>query len=99
MPNMMGKEKVQKKLLQDLGTVFRAVMKQYNLAPGDFPDLDTFRSKCEELNFAKFPKLKPKLLQVCKVYCACCSLSCSVKHHVRSHCIVCSCSGMKRRFA
>jgi EH domain-containing protein 1 len=64
MPNMMGKEKVQKKLLQDLGTVFRAVMKQYNLAPGDFPDLDTFRSKCEELNFAKFPKLKPKLLQV-----------------------------------
>ena len=86
MPNMMGKEKVQKKLLQDLGTVFRAVMKQYNLAPGDFPDLDTFRSKCEELNFAKFPKLKPKLLQVvtsCCVFtlhsvCCYCAVWCSV---------------------
>eukprot|EP00611_Tribonema_gayanum_P021406 TRINITY_DN4107_c0_g1_i1.p1 TRINITY_DN4107_c0_g1~~TRINITY_DN4107_c0_g1_i1.p1 ORF type:complete len:617 (+),score=239.25 TRINITY_DN4107_c0_g1_i1:132-1853(+) len=63
MPGMVGKEKAQRKLMQDMGSVFRAVMKQYNLAPGDFPDLETFRSKCEELSFAKFPKLKPKMLQ------------------------------------
>ena len=40
MPQMMGKEKVQKKLIADMAGVFRSVMKQHNLAPGDFPDLE-----------------------------------------------------------
>mmetsp|Transcript_10070 Transcript_10070/g.14205 ORF Transcript_10070/g.14205 Transcript_10070/m.14205 type:complete len:561 (-) Transcript_10070:92-1774(-) len=63
MPNMMGKEKAQGRLMEDMGVVFRTVMKQYNLAPGDFPDLEAFRAKCDELSFAKFPRLKPKMLQ------------------------------------
>lgn len=63
MPAMMGKEKAQKKLIADLGGVFRSTMKQFNLAPGDFPDLEIFKQKCLELNFSKFPKLKPKMLQ------------------------------------
>ncbi|CAM9773481.1 unnamed protein product [Scytosiphon promiscuus] len=63
MPSMMGKEKVQKKLTADLAQVFRAVMKQHNLAPGDFPDLEPFRSKLADTNFIKFPKLKVKMLE------------------------------------
>ncbi|CAM9451987.1 unnamed protein product [Chrysoparadoxa australica] len=63
MPQMMGKEKTQRKLMQDMGGVFRTVMKQYNLAPGDFPDIEQFKSKCSEMNFSKFPKLRPKMLQ------------------------------------
>lgn len=47
----------------ELGTVFRAVMKQHNLAPGDFPDLEPFRSKLADTNFTRFPKLKPKMLE------------------------------------
>ncbi|CAM9865836.1 unnamed protein product, partial [Discosporangium mesarthrocarpum] len=62
MPAMMGKEKVQKKLISDLGGVFRAVMKQHNLAPGDFPDLEAFRAKLTDTSFAKFQRLKPKML-------------------------------------
>lgn len=47
----------------DLAQVFRAVMKQHNLAPGDFPDLEPFRSKLADTNFIKFPKLKVKMLE------------------------------------
>ena len=37
MPSLMGKEKKQAKLIADLPSVFRIVMKSNNLAPGDFP--------------------------------------------------------------
>jgi biotin synthase-related radical SAM superfamily protein len=37
MPNLMGKEKKQQQLINDLPNVFRVVLKKYNLAPGDFP--------------------------------------------------------------
>lgn len=50
-------------VLADLAQVFRAVMKQHNLAPGDFPDLEPFRSKLADTNFTKFPKLKVKMLE------------------------------------
>lgn len=49
--------------ISDLAQVFRAVMKQHNLAPGDFPDLEPFRSKLADTNFIKFPKLKVKMLE------------------------------------
>jgi hypothetical protein len=37
MPALVGKEKKQQKLINDLPNVFRSIMKKYNLAPGDFP--------------------------------------------------------------
>ena len=37
MPTLMGKEKKQAKLINDLPNVFRSILKKYNLAPGDFP--------------------------------------------------------------
>lgn len=37
MPTLMGKEKKQQKLINDLPNVFRSIMKKYNLAAGDFP--------------------------------------------------------------
>ena len=57
-----GKAKKQEKLLNDMGGVFRTVMKKYNLAAGDFPEIDSFRLKLAEMNFAKLPKLNVKLL-------------------------------------
>lgn len=44
MPMMMGHKKKQKELTDDLAKVFRAVMKRYALAAGDFPDLEDFKS-------------------------------------------------------
>ena len=38
------------------------VMKKYNLAPGDFPDIRDFQDKLTELDFSKFHGLKQKLI-------------------------------------
>mmetsp|Transcript_2253 Transcript_2253/g.3109 ORF Transcript_2253/g.3109 Transcript_2253/m.3109 type:complete len:573 (+) Transcript_2253:244-1962(+) len=59
---MMSREKKQKKMIEDLPSVFRTVMKTYNLAPGDFPDIDMFREKLREMNFSKFSKLKTSVI-------------------------------------
>jgi EH domain-containing protein 1 len=45
-----------------MGSVFRTVMKKYNLAPGDFPDLADFLSKIADLDFTKFHSLRLKVL-------------------------------------
>lgn len=38
-------------------------MKRYNLSPGDFPDIEDFRSKLREQDFSKFAALKPQLVE------------------------------------
>ena len=58
MPAMMGREKKQKKLIADLPNVFRAIMKKYDLSPGDFPDINQFMAKLNESKFAEFNTLK-----------------------------------------
>lgn len=60
MPTVMGKEKKQKKLINDLPNVFRTILKKYNLAAGDFPDLTTFSQKLTESKFAEFHSLSQK---------------------------------------
>lgn len=62
MPMLMGKAKTQNKLIADLQTVFRSVHKKYNLAFGDFPEFEDFKSKLAEQDFSKFPALKPKMI-------------------------------------
>jgi EH domain-containing protein 1 len=58
MPSFMGQKKKQEQLLGDLGGVFRAVMKQDVLSPGDFPDVNDMRNKvmmqgCEKQHCGK----------------------------------------------
>jgi EH domain-containing protein 1 len=80
MPTMMGKEKKQQKLINDLPNVFRTILKTYNLAPGDFPDIAHFSEKLKEMKFSEFSTLSkkqmdeldnvlnteiPKLMEVC----------------------------------
>lgn len=60
MPALMGKEKKQKKLIADLPTVFRTIMKKYDLAPGDFPEIASFSNKLHETKFAEFNTLSEK---------------------------------------
>ena len=45
-----------------MGKIFRTVMKRFNLAPGDFPDIEDFKAKACEQDFSKFSGLKQKLL-------------------------------------
>jgi len=62
MPALMGKEKKQNKLIADLPNVFRTILKKYNLAPGDFPDITAFSSKLRETKFSEFNTLSQKQL-------------------------------------
>eukprot|EP01041_Mallomonas_annulata_P010242 gene10242-21360_t len=63
MPMFMGKEKKQHEMIDKLDGVFRSVMKRYNLAAGDFPDLADFKSKLAEQDFTKFNPLRIKLIE------------------------------------
>lgn len=57
MPAVMGKEKKQQKLINDLPNVFRNVMKKHSLSAGDFPDIADFSAKLKEVKFAEFSSL------------------------------------------
>jgi GTPase SAR1 family protein len=60
MPSLMGKEKKQNKLIADLPNVFRSILKKYNLAPGDFPDIASFSAKLRDVKFAEFNTMQQK---------------------------------------
>mmetsp|Transcript_8400 Transcript_8400/g.7524 ORF Transcript_8400/g.7524 Transcript_8400/m.7524 type:complete len:548 (+) Transcript_8400:33-1676(+) len=64
MPSFMGLAKKQTNLIDTLPQVFRSVLKKYNLAVGDFPDIVEFQSKLREHDFSKFSILKQKLIDV-----------------------------------
>eukprot|EP00571_Detonula_confervacea_P006050 CAMPEP_0172313864 /NCGR_PEP_ID=MMETSP1058-20130122/21151_1 /TAXON_ID=83371 /ORGANISM="Detonula confervacea, Strain CCMP 353" /LENGTH=551 /DNA_ID=CAMNT_0013027587 /DNA_START=111 /DNA_END=1766 /DNA_ORIENTATION=+ len=64
MPAVMGKEKKQQKLINDMPNVFRVIMKKHNLAPGDFPDINQFTAKLKETKFSEFHSLKMDQIQL-----------------------------------
>ncbi|KAG0554897.1 hypothetical protein M758_12G131500 [Ceratodon purpureus] len=63
MPAMMGKNKAQKKLTDNLEDEFAKVQREFHLPPGDFPRVDHYRERLAGYNFDKFEKLKPKMVQ------------------------------------
>lgn len=63
MPSLMGKDKKQQKLLADLPSVFRTILKKYNLAPGDFPEITSFSAKLREVKFSDLATLSVKQLE------------------------------------
>lgn len=67
MPNIMGKEKKQQKLINDLPNVFRTILKKYNLAPGDFPDITTFSAKLKDIKFSEFNSLQQSHIELLDV--------------------------------
>ena len=38
-------------------------MKKYNLAPGDFPDLEKFQYKLKDVKFSEFSSFKPEFVE------------------------------------
>lgn len=63
MPAVMGKEKKQAKLINDLPNVFRVILKKYNLSPGDFPDINSFSKKLQDTKFSDFSSLSNKMIE------------------------------------
>ena len=64
MPTVMGKEKKQQKLIADMPNAFGSIMNKHNLAPGDFPDINTFSAKLKETKFSEFHSLKMDQIQL-----------------------------------
>lgn len=64
MPSMFGQKKKAASLLENMDKVFQEVQAKYQLAVGDFPNLNEFRSKMESLDLAKFPKMGKRTLAV-----------------------------------
>lgn len=62
MPTLVGKEKKQAKLITELPTHFRIIMKKYNLSSGDFPDINAFSSKLKDVKFSDFSSLNPAMV-------------------------------------
>ncbi|CAI8611691.1 unnamed protein product [Vicia faba] len=63
MPAMMGKAKVQQRLIDDLEDEFKKVQREFHLPVGDFPNVDHFREVLNTYSIDKFDKLKPKMIQ------------------------------------
>ena len=62
MPYLYGKESVQRRLIDDLQSVFDTVRRQYDLAEGDFPKIDEFRAALRLADFSTFPHTKREVL-------------------------------------
>ena len=63
MPAFMGKSKEQKRLIDNLATVYGEIAKEKNLSMGDFPDPSLMKEKLEKMDFTKFPKLDKKKME------------------------------------
>ncbi|ELP94307.1 EH domain containing protein, putative [Entamoeba invadens IP1] len=57
-----GKEKKKAELIAGMNDVFNAVMIKYQLTAGDFPPIEVYKERLQNVDFAKFPKLDMKLL-------------------------------------
>ena len=62
MPYLFGKERIQRKLIDDMQSVFDTVRRQYDLAEGDFPKIDEFRAALRLADFSTFPHTKREVL-------------------------------------
>jgi len=59
---IFGKESKQKELIANLQQEFAKIQRQYNLPPGDFPDISRFQDHLKTYDFSKFQKLNSKLI-------------------------------------
>ncbi|XP_065655210.1 EH domain-containing protein 1 [Hydra vulgaris] len=63
MPAVFGKEKKKAELIKNLRDTYRRIQGQYEISPGDFPNLERMQENLELHDFSKFPNLRPKLIE------------------------------------
>jgi hypothetical protein len=63
MPTMFGKQSKQKELIDSLDQEFIKIRQRYQLAPGDFPNVEKFKQGLRLYKFDKFSNLKPLILE------------------------------------
>jgi GTP-binding protein EngB required for normal cell division len=60
---LFNKGKAQQSLIDKLEVIFEEVAKERNVPLGDFPDVRVMKDKLATMDFSKFPKLDPKVIQ------------------------------------
>ncbi|KAK9806972.1 hypothetical protein WJX72_009114 [[Myrmecia] bisecta] len=63
MPVMMGKQKAQAKMMDNLAHEFAQVQREYHLPAGDFPNVARYREILSAYDLANFPKLKDNTIK------------------------------------
>jgi len=64
MPSLFGKDTRQQELINSLQDEYVKIQRTWRLPPGDFPDVGKFKENLKLYEFAKFPKLQPKLIDM-----------------------------------
>ncbi|XP_046453281.1 EH domain-containing protein 3-like [Daphnia pulex] len=62
-PTMFGKDAKKKELIKNLGQIYDQIQREYQISPGDFPDIKKMQEQLVHHDFTKFPPLKPRLLE------------------------------------
>ncbi|XP_075700912.1 EH domain-containing protein 4 [Rhinoderma darwinii] len=63
MPAMFGKDAKKKELISKLPEIFLQIQREYQISPGDFPEVKKMQQQLEMYDFSKFHALKPKLIE------------------------------------
>jgi EH domain-containing protein 1 len=63
MPSVFGKDSKKKELIKNLDKIYEKIQRQYNISPGDFPDVNKMREILEQFDFKLFKVLDKKLIE------------------------------------
>lgn len=63
MPSMFGKDSKKKELIKNLGNIYEQIQREYQISPGDFPDIKKMQEQLAHHDFTKFHPIRPKLLE------------------------------------
>ena len=60
---MFGKGKKKKEMIQTLPAIFKELMKLHDLSPGDFPEIEKFKTFLETADISAFPRSEGKKMK------------------------------------
>ena len=87
MPTIFGKQSRQTELINNLDQEFIKIRQRYQLAPGDFPNVEKFKQGLKLYKFERFHSLKPHILEkaedVCYFSFSYISLTCLLKSQLQ----------------
>lgn len=63
MPSVFGKDSKKKELIKNLDKIYEKIQRQYNISPGDFPQIHKMREILDQMDFKTFKTLDKKLLE------------------------------------
>ncbi|NXI73039.1 EHD2 protein, partial [Anseranas semipalmata] len=63
MPSVFGKDNKKKQLIAKLPLIFARIQLEHHIPPGDFPDCGRMQELLLVHDFARFPALKPRMLE------------------------------------